>query len=87
MHFKPTVISFEDKRYFAWIGNLLIPSIFSGKHSFLLEQSERGCKLSHKEEFSGFLVPLVWKTMETDTKAGFEVMNKALKSKAEETSD
>jgi hypothetical protein len=38
------------------------------------------------EQFSGLLVPLLWRMVNTDTRAGFEEMNAALKSRVEGTS-
>jgi len=36
-----------------------------------------------RENFSGLLVPLIWKQMNTKTIKGFEMMNRSLKERAE----
>lgn len=36
-----------------------------------------------KENFSGLLVPLLWKSMKANVQQGFEEMNKALKKRVE----
>ena len=40
--------------------------------------------LVQKEMFKGILVPIVWSSMAKNTKEGFELMNSALKKRAEE---
>lgn len=83
MIFKPTVLSAKPHSEFRWLGHLLFPSIFDGEHSFTIEGNENGSLLVQKEIFKGFLVPILWKSMEKNIKEGFEQMNKALKQRAE----
>lgn len=83
MVFKPTVLSANPHSEFSWLGHLLLPGIFDGKHIFTIEGDENGTVLVQKEIFKGALVPLVWKSMEKNTKEGFELMNTALKQRVE----
>jgi hypothetical protein len=83
MTFRPTVIEVAEGRRLEWLGRLLLPGVFDGRHSFELEDLGQGrTRLTQAEEFSGLLVPLTGKTLER-TRAGFEAMNEALRLRAE----
>jgi hypothetical protein len=83
MTFRPTVVEVDEGRRLEWLGRLLLPGVFDGRHSFQLEDLGQGrTRLTQAEEFSGFLVPLTGKTLER-TRAGFEAMNEALRLRAE----
>jgi hypothetical protein len=62
----------------------MLPGIFDGEHVFTITGNDKGSLLVQKEIFKGLLVPLVWSSMEENTKEGFELMNRALKTRAEE---
>jgi hypothetical protein len=47
--------------------------------------TETGTRLVHAEEFTGLLVPVLAKTLDKKTRAGFEAMNVAMKERIEET--
>ena len=83
MIFKPTVKSVIENSEFSWLGRFLLPGIFDGKHIFTITKNENGCLFVQKEEFSGLLVPLMWSSLEKSTREGFELMNNALKQRAE----
>ncbi len=84
MTFKPTVKILEPKTEFRWFGSLLLPGIFDGEHIFQLEKIDNNTtKFIHCENFSGLLVPLFWKNLNTQTRNGFEEMNEALKERIE----
>jgi len=84
MTFKPTVTVVEPATTFEWLGRPGVPGIFDGRHRFHLEATPSGgTRLTHDEEFSGALVRLMRKSLDTHTKAGFEAMNTALKTRAE----
>jgi len=85
MVFKPTVTAVSENSEFSWLGSLLLPGIFDGRHIFTITENEDGCQLVQKELFSGLLVPLVWNSMEKSTREGFVLMNHALKQRAEMT--
>ena len=83
MTFRPTITAVEEGKRLEWLGRLVLPGVFDGRHSFLLEDAGRGrTRLTQTEEFSGFLVPLTGKTLER-TRDGFEAMNEALRLRAE----
>jgi hypothetical protein len=84
MVFKPKVLAFETNKEIRWIGRLLFPGLFDGEHTFLLIDNGDGTtSFIQRETFNGILVPLFHKKLDTDTKAGFEAMNKKLKVEAE----
>lgn len=86
MSFAPQVLTCVPERVFRWRGQVLIRGLFDGEHSFeLKESSVNSCRFVHEEEFSGILVPLLMsRAMRAGTQAGFEAMNLALKTRAEE---
>ena len=75
--FRPTVTSVADGRGFEWLGSLLTPGLFDGRHRFELIPSDEGTTLVHSEEFSGVLTPLLTSIL-GPTEAGFRAMNEAL---------
>ena len=84
MQFKPTVLQNLKNTEFRWIGTLGIPYLFDGEHVFQLQENNNGTTtLHHFEYFRGVLVPFFKKMLEQNTLQGFEVMNIALKQKAE----
>jgi hypothetical protein len=86
MTFHPKITVFEPRKKFQWLGHVIIPGIFDGKHTFHLEEQPDGMTLFRQyETFSGVLVP-IFRKMLHNTKSGFEMMNAALKEKAEENS-
>jgi hypothetical protein len=86
MSFKPRVLKNDPVYEFRWKGKLLFPGLFDGEHYFLLHSvSDRSTRLIHGEIFSGILPPLLKSTLRK-TAQGFEMMNLALKMKAEKES-
>ncbi len=83
MKFKPTVVENVPNRHFAWLGNLFISGLFDGRHEFVITERNGGVEFTHSERFSGILVPLIWRMMESGTRRGFEEFNAALKKRAE----
>jgi hypothetical protein len=85
--FRPRIIACEPNRELRWIGRLLIPGVLDGEHGFTIEpRTPRSVRFVQRELFSGVLVPLVWRRLETTTRRGFEDMNRALKAQAEQES-
>lgn len=83
MTLKPTVLAAEVGRELRWLGHFLVPGLFDGEHSFLLEELSGGrTRLVQAERFRGLLVGLSGATLEK-TRLGFEQMNRALKQRAE----
>jgi hypothetical protein len=84
MTFKPEVTAVEAERTFEWLGRLILPGVFDGRHRFELEATPNGgTHLFHAEHFTGVLVRLMRKSLDTQTVQGFELMNTALKTRAE----
>lgn len=83
MTFRPTVTESTAPMRFEWLGSLLVRGLFDGRHRFELEGVGSGTRLIQSEQFTGILVPLLRKSLETRTRAGFESMNSALKEQVE----
>jgi hypothetical protein len=81
MTFRPTVIAFEENHHLEWLGRLVLPGVFDGRHSFTLEPVPGGTRLTQAETFTGILVPLLGSTL-TKTGEGFRQMNEALRARA-----
>ena len=85
MTFRPTVLKAEPNRELRWLGHLLISGLFDGEHSFTIEPlGASRVRFTQREVFTGLLVLLFARGLETDSRRGFEEMNQALKSKAEQ---
>ena len=84
MVFKPRVLSFIKNSEIKWLGHLWFKGLFDGEHSFhLSENSDGNIRFEQNERFKGILVKLFAKSLDRDTKKGFEEMNQALKQRAE----
>ena len=85
MTFRPTVLKAEPNRELRWLGHLLISGLFDGEHIFTIEPlGESRVRFTQREVFTGLLVPLFARGLDTDTRRGFEEMNQALKARAEQ---
>lgn len=87
MTFRPTLLAVRPERELRWLGHLAFPGLFDGEHIFLIEPTEGGVRFTQREEFRGILLPLLWRQLDTKTRAGFEAMNKALKVRAEASAE
>ena len=84
MMFRPRVLAVEPGKELRWLGHFLFPNLFDGEHRFVIESIADGrIRFTQSERFSGLLVPLFKKSLEQDTKMGFEAMNLAIKARAE----
>jgi Uncharacterized conserved protein len=83
MTFRPTVLKAEPNRELRWIGHLLIPGLFDGEHIFTIEPlGTNRVRFIQCEIYTGLLVPLFGRGLDTDTQRGFIEMNQALKIQA-----
>ena len=82
-NFTPTVTVAEPNRRFEWLGVLGFRGIFDGRHQFTIEPTSGGTRFIQSEEFTGILAPLFMRMIGKKTAAGFELMNQALKERAE----
>jgi hypothetical protein len=84
MTLKPKVLAFMANKEFRWKGNLIIPGLFDGEHSFILTDNGDGTTtFAQNEYFTGILIPLFTKMIEVNTVNGFKLMNEKLKMMAE----
>ncbi len=84
MTFKPKVLTNEPNKELSWLGTLLFKGIFDGEHKFeLIDNGNGTTTFIQSENFKGILVPLFKKSLDNNTKNGFELMNKKLKELAE----
>ena len=84
MTIKPAVTAVEPAETFEWLGHLGTRGVFDGRHRFELQATPSGgTRVMHSEQFDGVLVRIMRKWLDTQTKSGFEVMNAALKTRAE----
>ncbi len=85
MQFTPEILELENNKVFCWKGKLGIKGLFDGEHRFELKPNQNGDTLFiQSEKFSGILVPLFRKMIDSATKRSFESMNNKLKQLAEE---
>ena len=83
--FRPVVTAVEPERRFAWSGRLWgVPRLFDGTHRFELGRTATGTHLVQAEDFRGLLLPLLSRSLDAGTRAGFEAMNAALARRAEQ---
>ena len=84
MTFRPTVMKVERDRELRWLGRLAVPGLFDGEHIFEIEEpAAKRVHFVQRERFRGLLVPLLARSLDRDTKRGFEEMNRALRTRAE----
>lgn len=84
MKFRPTLKVLKPKEEFTWLGKLLLTGLFDGRHTFLFNENVDGSTtLIQKESFSGILVGLMKKKLDSDIVEGFQAMNQALKARCE----
>jgi hypothetical protein len=78
------VVKVEPNKELRWKYHVMLPFLFSGEHSFIIEQIEGNqIRFIDREIFNGLLVSTQAKDIDTHSKQGFEAMDKALKARAE----
>jgi hypothetical protein len=84
MTLRPEVLEATPARRLRWLGQLFVPGLFDGEHSFTIDSvgADR-VRLTQQEEFRGLLVPLVLALIGKPTQDGFHQMNQALKTRVE----
>ena len=81
-----TVAKAEPNRELCWKYHVILPNLFRGEHSFIVEpMGTNRVRFVDREIFNGLLVPLQAKDIDTNSKRGFEEMDKALKARAEQS--
>jgi len=85
MKFEPEVLVVTPAKEFRWKGKMMVKGLFDGEHYFILNVIEGGgTELTHGENFTGLLSGVIFNMIGKDTIAGFEAMNKALKTQVEQ---
>lgn len=85
MTFRPRVLTVDPDHKFSWKGKLLFGGFFNGKHTFeLIDNGNGTTRFRQYESFTGMFVPFFKKRLDTETRSGFESMNKKLKELAEQ---
>jgi hypothetical protein len=83
--FSPTVQVAEPNGELSWIGHLGAAGLFDGHHIFELKPSGNGkTQFVQRERFGGLLLPFLTGMLRNETSRGFDEMNRALKTRAEE---
>jgi hypothetical protein len=81
---RPTVLAVDAARELRWLGHFLVRGLLDGEHHLAIEPlGASRVRFVQEERFSGLLVPLLAKSLDTHTLPGFEAMNRALKARAE----
>ena len=81
-----TVDRNQPNRELSWKYHVTHPLLFRGEHIFTIEPlGENSVRFTDCEEFNGLLVFTQAKDIDTNTKRGFEAMDKALKARAEQS--
>ena len=82
--FKPKLILVIPGEKFCWRGSLIVKGVFDGTHYFVLEKTEDNkTHLCHGENFRGLFAGPILKKIGNPTLSAFNLMNQALKEKAE----
>ncbi len=87
MKYMPIVTNAEEPKSFRWRGKMMAGFLFTNDKVFELEETGSGTRLIHREEFSGFLVPMFWSKLNKGVPSMLKSMNDALKIIAEKSSD
>jgi hypothetical protein len=87
MTFRPRVVRAVPDEELRWLGLVVLPGIFDGEHFFKIEPLDGGrrTKFIQGERFTGLLVPVLRKNLDSVTRARFEAMNRALKARVEKS--
>ena len=80
MTFRPRVVALEPGRSLAWLGRVLVPGLFDGRHSFTLTAEGAATRFQNAESFRGLLVPFL---PAAQFVPDFHALNQALKARAE----
>jgi hypothetical protein len=78
---KPVLTEVANAQLLEWWGHLEVRGIFDGRHRFELHPEHGATRLVQRETFTGALVPLMARSLDRGTAAGFALMNAALKAR------
>lgn len=80
----PVRVELEPYRQMTWRGGMPL-GLFTGVRRFTLTPDGEGMSFAMREEFSGPLLPLIWRTM-PDLQPSFDQFTAGLKARAESAS-
>ncbi|OJJ22405.1 hypothetical protein BKI52_06910 [marine bacterium AO1-C] len=82
--FTPKVLTVQPNKHFSWRGTFLASFVMAGEHNYEIEELEPNkVKFKHYENFTGVLAGIIMKKIGEDTQKGFQMMNEAIKARAE----
>jgi hypothetical protein len=87
MTIRPHVTEVAVGRTLEWLGHLGVRGVFDGRHRFDLEAIDGGTRVTQSEAFRGLLVRPLRGMLDRKTRAGFEAMNGALRSRVLDARD
>lgn len=80
------VVKVEPGKELRWKYHVMTPGLFRGEHIFTIETGgDNQVRFVDREIFNGLLVPLQAKDIDTNSRRGFEEMDRALKLRAEQS--
>lgn len=79
-----TLTGLQSGRELGWTGELGAQWLLSGHRRFVLEADSGGTRFEHSEVFKGVLSLLLIGPAQAKIRQGFEAINQALKSRAEQ---
>jgi hypothetical protein len=80
-----TVVKVVHAKELCWKYHVGSPALFRGEHSFIIEPSgDNRVRFIDREIFNGLFVPLQARDIDTHSRQGFELMDQALKARAEQ---
>jgi len=80
----PKILRCEPGHELRWLGRILVRGLFDGQHTFKIEPlGPNRVRFIQREKFAGMLTPFFGRTLNDQTKRGFNQMNQALKALAE----
>jgi hypothetical protein len=83
--FDAVVVSVTPNRELRWRGHVLAKWLAAGDHTFAIEPLDAGhVRFVQRETFTGFLPWLASRLLAREAKRGFDAMNQALASRAEQ---
>ena len=65
-----------------WRGGMPVPGVFKGVRTFRLQEEDGGTRFEMREEFSGLMLPLMWRMM-PDLQPTFDQFADGLKAESE----
>jgi hypothetical protein len=77
------VTEFDQPRRMVWSGGMPVPGLFKGVREFTLTPEGEGTRYTMREEYTGLLLPMIWKSM-PDLGPSFRQWAAGLKRRAEE---